>query len=386
MPPRDVLTHPAVWSDATQPRPPARIGLIGPLPPPAGGMANQTRQLAELLREAQVEVELVQVNAPYRPAWIGHVRMLRALCRFAPYLRRLWRCAGRVDLMHVMANSGWAWHLHAAPAVWIAWLRRTPVVINYRGGNADDFMRRQAHWVRPTMRRAADVIVPSGFLQAVFERHGVATRVVPNVIDVARFRPTARRRDGLHIVVTRNLEPIYGIGTALEAFARIHEAVPAARLSIAGSGPQRSALEGRCAELGLGERVTFTGRLDREQVAALYRSADIMLNPSRVDNMPNSVLEAFASGVPVVSTNVGGIPYFVEDGRTALLVPPQDAEAMARAVLRLVHDPLLAAALKSRALASVLCYTWPNVRLRLFEVYAAAVRGATPAGGMGTAS
>jgi glycosyltransferase involved in cell wall biosynthesis len=386
MPPRDVLTHPAVWSDATQPRPPARIGLIGPLPPPAGGMAGQTRQLAELLRDAQVQVDLVQVNAPYRPAWVGRVRVLRALCRLIPYLRELWRCAGRVDLMHVMANSGWAWHLHAAPAVWIALLRGTPVVVNYRGGNADDFMRRQAHWVRPTMRRAADVIVPSGFLQAIFERHGVATRVVPNIIDVARFRPTARPRDGLHIVVTRNLEPIYGIGVALEAFARIHEAVPDARLSIAGSGPQRRALEARCAELGLAERVTFTGRLDREQVAALYRSADMMLNPSRVDNMPNSVLEAFASGVPVVSTNVGGIPYFVEDGRTALLVPPQDAEAMARAVLRLVHDPLLAAALKSRALASVLCYTWPNVRLRLFEVYAAAVRGAAPAGGMGTAS
>src|SRR5690606_33886307 len=135
----------------------------------------------------------------------------------------------------------------------------------------DDFMRRQAHWVRPTMRRAADVIVPSGFLQAIFERHGGATRVVPNIIHVARFRPTARRREGLHIVVTRNLEPIYGIGTALEAFARIHEAVPDARLSIAGSGPQRGALEARCAELGLAERVTFTGRLDREQVAALYR-------------------------------------------------------------------------------------------------------------------
>src|SRR5690606_20780356 len=85
-------------------RSPRRVGLVGPLPPPAGGMANQTRQLAWLLREAGIEVELVQVNAPYRPSWIARARMLRAAFRLLPYLLRLWRCAGSVDLMHVMAN------------------------------------------------------------------------------------------------------------------------------------------------------------------------------------------------------------------------------------------------------------------------------------------
>src|SRR6266567_4483278 len=96
-----------------------RIAIVGPLPPPSGGMANQTRQLTELLRAENMHAEVVQVNAPYRPAWIGHIRVLRALFRLLPYLVRLWRSAGDAQLFHVMANSGWAWHLSAAPAVWI---------------------------------------------------------------------------------------------------------------------------------------------------------------------------------------------------------------------------------------------------------------------------
>ena len=94
-----------------------RVLLVGPLPPPAGGMANQTRQLAELLRAEGAQVEVVQVNAPYRPAWAERLKGVRALFRLLPYLLHLWRGCGRADVVHVMANSGWSWHLFAAPAV-----------------------------------------------------------------------------------------------------------------------------------------------------------------------------------------------------------------------------------------------------------------------------
>src|SRR4029077_16590442 len=92
-----------------------KVGLVGPLPPPAGGMANQTRQLAELLAREGALVPLAQSNAPFRPRFIGQLRGLRGLFRLIPYLVRLWRVAGQVDLLHVMANSGWSWHLCAAP-------------------------------------------------------------------------------------------------------------------------------------------------------------------------------------------------------------------------------------------------------------------------------
>ena len=351
--------------------PKGRLALIGPLPPPSGGMANQTRQLWRLLQEEGMQVEMVQTNAPYRPAWIGRIRGVRALFRLLPYLLALWRTAGRARILHVIANSGWSWHLVAAPAVWIGWLRGSAVVINYRGGEAETFFSRSFAGVKPSLQRASAIIVPSDFLQTVFARYGVSVQVVPNIIDLDRFTAAwqPRRSSAPHLIVTRNLEPIYDIPTALRAFQRVRAVFPQARLSIAGSGPMQAELVRVTAELRLSAAVTFTGRLDNEQIATLYHSADLMLNPSLADNMPISVLEALACGVPVVSTNVGGVPFLLEEGRTALLVPPGEDQPMAEAAIGLLTDIPLAQALSAAGIALVQQFTWPRVREQLLSVY-----------------
>jgi glycosyltransferase involved in cell wall biosynthesis len=354
-----------------------RVALVGPTPPPAGGMAMQTEQLARLLGEEGVAVTTVAVNPPYRPAWVANVRGLRAAARLLAYVPALWRAAGRADLVHVMANSGWSWHLFAAPAVWIARLRGVPAVVNYRGGEAEQFLQRSSRVVRATMRRAAALVVPSRFLHDVFARFGMPSEIVPNIVDLARFAPRAAVavEPGL-IVVARNLEPIYDIGTAIEALAAIRRSVPAARLVIAGTGPERERLAARAAQLGLAGAVEFTGRLDRDAIAALYRRAALMLNPTRVDNMPNSLLEAMASGLPIVSTDAGGVPFVVRDGHSALLVPLGNPEAMARAAARVLSQPDVAADLARAALADVQQYAWSAVRPRWLDLYARARRGA----------
>lgn len=354
-----------------------RIAVVGPLPPPSGGMANQTLQLAALLRDEGLRVQTVQVNAPYRPAWAARLPGLRALFRLAPYLLSLWRAAGAAQVFHVMANSGWSWHLFAAPAIVVARLRGCAVVVNYRGGEAQPFMRRSSWSVGLTLRLAQALIVPSGYLAAVFEEFGYRAVVVPNIIDLARFRREAESvaDGGLRLLVARNLESIYDNATALRAFALVREAHPHATLTIAGSGPLRAELEALARDLGVAGAVRFTGRVDNSAMAQLYRDADIMLNPSLVDNMPNSVLEALASGVCVVSTDVGGVPYLVEDGRTALLVPPADPGRMAGAVLRLAAEPALAAALREAGLRQVQQYCWPSVRPVLRQVYLDALQG-----------
>lgn len=350
-----------------------RLLLVGPVPPPAGGMANQTRQLGELLAGEGVRVQALATNAPYRPAWVASWRGVRAVARLAFYLLALWRQCAQADVVHVMANSGWSWHLFAAPAIWVARLRGRPVVVNYRGGEADAFLRRSARWVRPSLRRSTRLVVPSGFLVAVFERFGVSAEIVPNIVDTIRFQPATEPPAGpFHVVVARNLEPIYDNASALRALARLRQQVPEARMTVAGTGPEREALQALAQELGLGEAVHFAGRLEREAMAALYRSAHVLLNTSLVDNMPNSLLEAMASGVPVVSTQVGGVPYIVADGETALLVPPGAPEAMAQALARVALDPGLAASLRERGCREVQQYTWARVAPRWAAVYGAA--------------
>lgn len=355
-----------------------RIGLVGPVPPPPGGMAMQTRQLAELLQREQAHVVLVPTNAPYRPAWVAGLRGIRALFRLVPYLVALWRAAGRSDVMHVMANSGWSWHLFAAPAIWVGRLRRVPVVVNYRGGEAAEFLRRSSGLVRASMRRAAGLVVPSRFLQQVFGEHCMPAQVVPNVVDTARFRPSPHPAARQQLIVARRLEPIYDNATALRAFARVVTECPQARLVLAGDGPEEAALRRLADELGVAAQVEFTGALDRDAIAARLRESAVSINPSRVDNMPNSVLEALACGVPVVSTHVGGVPFVVDDGRTALLVPPADPAAMARAVVRLLRDPALAQRLREAGLAAAAQYTWASVGPLWGAVYRGAVRAGSP--------
>jgi glycosyltransferase involved in cell wall biosynthesis len=338
-------------------------------------MANQTRQLAGLLLAEGCSVTVVRTNAPYRPAWIGHLRGVRALFRLVPYIIALWRAMRGTDLAHVMANSGWAWHLFAAPAIRIAALRGTPILVNYRGGDAAAFLARRHARVRAALTRARMLMVPSGFLAEVFAHHGLRATIVPNIVDVDAFHPAPALPEQLHVVVTRNLEAIYDIATALRAFAMVRELRPDARMTVAGSGPERSALERLAAELGVAAYVRFSGRLDNTEVPALYRAASVVLNPSRVDNMPISLLEAMASGVPIVSTDVGGVPFMVEDECTALLVPPGDPRRMAEAMLRIHEDRELATRIVEAARVCVPRYAWSSVRTQLFDAYASVLAG-----------
>jgi glycosyltransferase involved in cell wall biosynthesis len=101
----------------------------------------------------------------------------------------------------------------------------------------------------------------------------------------------------------------------------------------------------------------------------------LLLNPSLADNMPISLLEAMASGVPIVSTDVGGIPYLVEHGSSAMLVPPRQPDEMADCALRILDDPGVAERLRAKGLELARHYTWPIVRERLFETYSAALGG-----------
>jgi L-malate glycosyltransferase len=225
-------------------------------------------------------------------------------------------------------------------------------------------------------------VVPSGFLKVVFARFGIEAAIVPNVVDLRRFSPAAAGESAPaepHLVVTRNLEPVYDNATALRAFAIVWQRHPSARLTVAGSGPERAALEALAAELGIAGQVRFAGRLDRAEMADLYRRATLMLNPSRTDNTPNSVLEAWACAVPVVSTRVGGVPYLVDDGRTGILVPPQDPQALADAALAVIEQPALRASLAQAGQREAQRYTWEQVRPQLLATYRRVLPPATAA-------
>ncbi len=355
-----------------------KVCVIGPIPPPAGGMANQTAELCRLLALEQAQVRLVATNAAYRPTFIGNVRGLRALFRLIPYLIQLRTALKHSDVAHLMANSGWSWHLYAVPAIWIAYWTNTPLVLNYRGGHAEHFFNTSWKWVAPSLQRTTACIVPSVFLSRVFSKRQIDTQVIPNTLNNDLFYPpkvprafkqTSNNVRGPIIVITRNLEQIYGIDLAINALPHLLKHYPGTRMIIAGTGPEEDSLRSLAKSLNIDAHVEFCGRLSRQEVAELYRDADLMLNPTRVDNSPNSIIEALACGLPVVSTRAGGIPDLVTHGQTAYLVEPESSLALADASIEVLASTNLQTTLRSQGLEASKRFQWARIKTDLAHVY-----------------
>jgi glycosyltransferase involved in cell wall biosynthesis len=138
---------------------------------------------------------------------------------------------------------------------------------------------------------------------------------------------------------------------------------------VAGDGPLRDDLRSEARGLGL-ENVTFCGAILPDRMPMLYDEMDVYLNAPEIDNMPISILEAAACGLPIVTSNAGGIPYMVQDGVNALLVPCNDDAALAAAAIRLFEEPGLALRLTTAAREEVLQrYVWPVVERNWMETY-----------------
>jgi glycosyltransferase involved in cell wall biosynthesis len=324
-----------------------RIAVIGPTPPPNGGMAMQTQQLCRLLTEAGHDITFIATNSAYRPRWIGRIVVLRAFFRLFDYCWVLMMQLKNQQVVHLMANSGWSFYLFVMPAIYVASWYKIPIIVNYRGGNAKPFFARSWPYIKGAFSRVSCIIVPSEFLRQIFSQYQCQAQVVPNIVDLSIFdysQPDLSI-ESLHIVVTRNLEKIYDNATAIKAFAIFCQDNPRSRLTIAGSGGEKEMLEQLTAELLIKDKVDFVGRLTRVQISQLYQSADILLNTSTVDNTPNSIIEALACGVIVITSNVGGIPFLVEDRVQAMLVEPRRADLIAKKLQLIVCDHQLSLSL-----------------------------------------
>lgn len=358
--------------------PPRRILLIGPSLDIVGGQAVQLARLLERFRDTPgVEVDFLPVNPrlPGSLRGLQRLKYVRTVVTSIAYIGSLLRRVPHYDVVHAFSASYYSYLLAPLPALVVGKLYGKRTLLNYHSGEADDHL---ANWrsAVPTMRRFADVIVvPSGYLVDVFRRHGLSALSIFNFVDVERL--PYRERDVPRPVFfsNRNFELLYNVGCTLDAFALVQREVPAARLVLAGDGAQREALKARASELGL-HNVTFVGRVPPDRMGELYLDADVYLNSPNIDNMPLSIIEAYAAGVPVVTTDAGGIPYIVRHEETGLMVTSGDAPALAAAALRLLREPGLAKRLSAQARAECLHhYVWPAVEAKWQALYAELVRG-----------
>ena len=280
----------------------------------------------------------------------------------------------RADVVHVFSASYTSFLLSPLPAILVAKLYGKPVVLNYRSGEAGGHLRgsRVARWAL----RSVDLnVVPSTFLRDVFAGFGISAQVIPNVADLARFKYVSRDPLRPRIVSTRNFEALYNVSCTLRAFARVQGVYPDASLTLVGDGAQHAHLCALAASLGL-RNVTFVGRIPQHEIHRHYADADIYLQTPTIDNMPGSVIEAFASGLPVVSTDVGGVSAILQHGVHGLLAPNDDDERVAERVITLLRQPEYARGLAAAAFATCADYEWPVVRKKWLATYRTLARTA----------
>ena len=343
---------------------PIRLLLVAPSLRILGGQAVQANYLLQhFSREPMFQVAFV----PHNPRLPGPLRLLQRIKYVRTIVTSLAYCVNlllkipRHDVIHVFSASYFSFLLAPTPAIFIARLFGKKVILNYHSGEAEDHLRCWPRTAVPIMKLADELIVPSPYLGDVFRKFGLQARAVANIIDVDRFKFRERKPLLPIFLSNRNLYPLYNVACSVRAFAIIQQKFPQAQLTIAGDGHQRAALEALVRELKL-RNVEFYGLVAPDKINNLYHNAHVFLNSSNIDNMPGSILESFASGLPVVSTNAGGIPYIITHERTGLLVPKNDHEAMASWAIQLLESPTLAESLARNAYEQCGAYRWEAVR------------------------
>jgi glycosyltransferase involved in cell wall biosynthesis len=337
-------------------------------------MGGQSVQASRLFTRLRGQPEL---SVTFQPTisclrWFqntfGRIRYLRTLMNALIYVPSLVIRIPRNDVVHVFSAGNASFLLVTAPALILGRLFSKKVILHYHDGRARDHLERWPVTVR-LCRLAHEIITPTTFLVDVFARFGLVARPIPNMLDVRAYPFRERRAISPAFIHNRALEDVYDVECTLRAFQIIQARYPEASLTIAHDGSLRSKLEVLVQSLQL-RKVTFTGSVSQRRMARLYDTADIYLSSARHDNMPGSLLEAFAAGLPVVATRAGGTSWILRDQENGLSVPCGDHRAMADAAIRLLEDEDLVRRLVSRAKQEARIYPPSEIGTKWAQLYA----------------
>lgn len=239
-------------------------------------------------------------------------------------------------------------------------IRYVPIL---HGGNLPDRLKKNPRLSRLLFSNAYKNVAPSRYLLHHFEVNGFENVVfIPNAIEIDNYLFKERQKAAPKLLWVRSFANIYNPNMAVEVFRLVKRKFPEATLCMVGPDKDGSLVATKALAEKYGLEVTFTGKRSKKEWIALSEGYDLFINTTHFDNTPVSVMEAMALGLAVVSTNVGGIPYLLDDNVDALLVADSSIEHMVEAVERLCKDDQLAVSISAHARDKVESFDWGNVR------------------------
>lgn len=362
-------------------------------PPLGAGAANATAEiLSEWARDESLEVHLITSSVT---SHLEHIRVGGNV-----YVHRLPIGKNAKNLHHqslkdIVVYSAKAWWFSrtllreaqtpfdvtlaffGVPCGFIAWLLKLqyelPYIVALRGSDVPGYSAKYA-WLYPLLRpiirmvwSGASAVVPnSAGLEALAKQSAPRQvfTIIENGVDTKRFVPDPTKRPAGEFIITPGASRVTerkGLKYLIEAVAQLVPRYTELRLKVMGDGSARPGLEAVVKEKGLDEKVVFLGLIPREQTAPYYQEASLFVLPSLNEGMSNAMLEALASGLPIVATPTGGTAELVEEGKNGIVVPAQSAQALADAIERFLTHKNLVPEYGAESRAKAVAQGWDKV-------------------------
>jgi len=284
------------------------------------------------------------------------------LLRLADMIWTTIRLRNRVDfvLIDTYSTSGFWFAFVISQLCRILNLSYIPIL---HGGNLPNRLQHNPRLCKMVFGSAYRNVAPSYYLLEAFRKSGFTNVVfIPNTIEISQYPYFERNELQPKLLWVRAFDQIYNPKMAVEVLCTLQKKFPNAQLCMV--GPNRDGSMERCKDYALEKKaaVRFTGRLPKEEWIALAAEYDIFINTTHFDNTPVSVMEAMALGLPVVTTNVGGIPFLLKDREEALLVGDGDVEGMVKAISIMIEDPMMTRRIAQNARKKAASWDWDVVK------------------------
>jgi len=242
-------------------------------------------------------------------------------------------------------------------------LLKAPYIPILHGGNLALRLSNNPKVSRKLFSGAKYCVSPSLFLLDVFKEAGINNvHYIPNSIEIKDYSFLLRKNLQPKLLWVRSFADIYNPLLAIEVILKLKSQGINASLTMVGPDKDGSLVKCKSEAEKHKLDVIFTGKLEKTDWISLSKTCDIFINTTTIDNTPISLIEAMALGLPIISTNVGGIPYLIEDSKTGILVSPNDKNVFAAAICHLLSNPLLAESLSRNARSKAETFDWQKVK------------------------
>ena len=273
----------------------------------------------------------------------------------------------RYDYVFIQIFSGPAF-IYASMAILLGRLRRKRVVGVLRGGGLPNYLKKRKIFKIWVLKNNHTLIAPSGYLHNEFLSHGLNTIIIPNIVNLEKYTFKHRSVITPKILWVRRYIDIYNPLMAIKVAKNIKEQYGDVKLTMAGGG-DITWVKDVIIQEELEDNVTLIGFITKSQINSLGQQHDLFINTANIDNFPVTVVEAMAMGLIIVSTNVGGIPFFLEHNTNAKLVNPDDDEAMANEIMSLFENSDLCENLCESSHETVSDYSWDRIRNKYMDIF-----------------